>query len=232
MPNTLAVIPARAGSKGVPGKNIKPLAGKPLIAHTIEQAHASRHVTRVVVSTDGEQIAEVGRRYGAEIIARPAALSGDEATSESALAHVLDALQGREGYEPELVVFLQCTSPIRLEGDIDRAIEALRAAEADSLLSVVPSHAFLWGIRDGEVQSLNYDYRSRPRRQDRDPEYRENGSIYVFKPWVLHEMNNRLGGKIALYEMTPWSSVDIDTIHDFALCEWILRQPGSTARDN
>lgn len=222
MDNILAVIPARAGSKGIPGKNIKPLAGKPLLAHTIEQAAQAQSVTRIVVSTDGEQIAGVARQYGAEVIARPGAISGDEATSESALVHALDTLEAEEGYKPDLVVFLQCTAPIRQPDDIDRAVDALIEQNADSLLSVVRSHSFLWKIVDGEVRSVNYDYRQRPRRQDRAPEYVENGSIYVFKPWVLRSHANRLGGKIALYEMSPWSMTDIDEPHDFALCEWIL----------
>lgn len=218
----LAIIPARAGSKGIPGKNIKPLAGKPLIAHSIEQARNSDLVTRIVVSTDGDQIAQVARDYGAEVITRPAEISGDTATSESALLHALYTLHETEAYDPDLIVFLQCTSPIRQPHDIDRAIQTLRDANADSLLSVVPSHRFLWGIREGTVKSLNYDFRSRPRRQDREPEYAENGSIYVLKPSILRQQQNRLGGKIALYVMDAWSAVDIDDPEDFELCEWIL----------
>lgn len=218
----LAIIPARAGSKGIPGKNIKLLAGKPLIAHSIEQACNSELVTRIVVSTDGDQIAQTARDFGAEVVMRPADISGDTATSESALIHVIDTLRDTEGYDPDLLVFLQCTAPIRQPNDIDRAIQTLRDQQADSLLSVVPSHRFLWGIREGTVKSLNYDFRSRPRRQDRESEYAENGSIYVLKPSILRQHQNRLGGKIALYEMNAWSAVDIDDPEDFDLCEWIL----------
>lgn len=218
----LAIIPARGGSKGVPGKNIAPVAGKPLLAHTVEQALAARLVNRVLVSTDDEAIAAVARAYGAEVVARPAGISGDTATSESALLHVLDTLTSREAYAPDLVVFLQCTSPVRRPGDIDAAIQTLLDQQADSLLSVVPSHHWLWRVVDGRPDSYNFDYRRRPRRQERPAEYDENGSIYVFKPHILRQFNNRLGGRIALYEMDGWSMIDIDTPQDLALCEIVL----------
>ncbi len=220
----LAIIPARGGSKGLPRKNILPLLGKPLLAYTIEQARRARLIDRVVVSTDDEEIAQVARTYGAEVIQRPADISGDEATSESALLHALEHLAERERYQPDLVVFLQCTSPIREEGDIDRAIQQLLEDEADSLLSAVPFHLFIWRRVDGRVEALDYDYTRRPRRQERSPEFIENGSIYVFRPWVLQELGNRLGGKITLFEMDEDSLVDINTARDFALCEAIMSQ--------
>lgn len=220
----LAIIPARGGSKGIPRKNLQPLAGKPLITHTIEAALGARCVKRVIVSTDDTEIANVARRCGAHVITRPQEISGDTASSESALLHTLDYLKSTEGYEPELVVFLQCTSPIRRPDDIGNAIHTLLNSNADSLLSVSPSHRFLWRVEDGEVRSVNYDYSSRPHRQERPLELVENGSIYVFKPWVLRQFNNRLGGRIALYEMDYWSVFEVDTLEDLALCEWILQR--------
>ncbi len=221
MSEILAIIPARGGSKGIPRKNLQLLAGKPLLVHTLEQACAARQVNRVVVSTDDPEIAALARGHGAQVIARPEALSGDTATSESALRHALDQLETSEGYAPELVVFLQCTAPLRRPHDIDAAIDHLRAAGADSLLSVVPFHGFLWGLTEGRPVALNYDFRHRPRRQDRPPEFRENGSIYVFRPWVLHQLDCRLGGQIALFPMDAWSGVDIDAPEDLLLCEWL-----------
>lgn len=218
----LAIIPARGGSKGIPRKNVRPLAGKPLIAHTIEQAQHSRLVTRVVVSTDDQEIKDVSTQYGAEVILRPAEISGDTASSESALTHVLQTLKERDAYQPDLVVFLQCTSPIRQEDDIDRAIEKLQTSKADSVLSVVPFHTFIWRQIGDEVMPIDFDFRKRPRRQDRHPEFIENGCIYVFKPWVLEQFNNRLGGHIAVYEMSRLS-VDIDTVDDFDLCEAVMQ---------
>lgn len=217
----LAIIPARGGSKGIPRKNVRLLAGKPLVAHTIEHACQARSVDRVVVSTDDPEIAVVSEQYGAEVVWRPAEISGDTASSESALLHTLVFLEQTEGYRPDLVVFLQCTSPIRRPEDIDQAVQTLLDEDADSLLSVVPFHHFIWRLVDDQGQPVDYDYRHRPRRQDRQPEYMENGSIYVFEPWVLRRFNNRLGGKIALYVMGGWSSVDINTLQDFELCEWI-----------
>ena len=224
--DTVCLIPARGGSKGLPGKNIRPLGGKPLLAHTIEQARAARLVRRVVVTTDDAEIAAVAQQYGAEVVWRPAEISGDTATSESALVHALDDLQNNQHYTPDLVIFLQCTSPIRQPGDIDQAIQTLLDQQADSLLSVFASHRFLWQMEDQRPRSVNYDYRARPRRQDRKPEFMENGSIYVFRPWVLRELNNRLGGKIAVYEMDFWSSFEIDDLTDLELCNWILQRHG------
>ncbi len=174
-------------------------------------------------TTDDEGIATVARAFDAEVVMRPSELATDTATSESALRHFLDSLHAAEDYDPDLIVFLQATAPIRRPFDVDRAIATLQAAGADSLLSVVPSHSFLWRHTDeGSAEPVNYDYRSRPRRQDLEPQYAENGSIYVFKPWVLREHDNRLGGKIVLYEMDAWSGIDIDAPHDLALCEWIM----------
>jgi CMP-N,N'-diacetyllegionaminic acid synthase len=218
----LAVIPARGGSEGIANKNIRPVIGKPLITHTIEHAKQASVVTRVVVSTDDKQIADIAREHAAEVIERPSEISGSRATSESALLHTLDYLEQRESYIPDLVVFLQCTSPIRRPDDIDRAVDTLIREEADSLLSVVPSHTFIWRKANGEAQSFNYDYRQRPRRQDRSSEYTENGSIYVFKPWVIAKLNNRLGGKIALHVMDKVSALDIDTPEDLERCECLM----------
>jgi CMP-N,N'-diacetyllegionaminic acid synthase len=226
----LAIIPARGGSKGLPRKNIRLIAGEPLIAHTIEQAISARTVGRTTVSTDDEEIAEVAKYYGAEVVMRPTELASDTAASESALVHVLDFLHQQEGYEPDLVVFLQCTSPVRNWGAIDKAVELLVEKNADSLVSVTPWHGFIWQEERGVGRSVNFDPHHRPRRQDLPEEYRENGSIFVFKPWVLRTYQNRLGGKIVLYPMDYWSAFEADTEDDFALCEWILksRQGDST----
>src|SRR3954467_12096692 len=113
MSGVLAIIPARGGSKGIPRKNVRPFLGKPLLAHTIEHARLAPSVTRVVVSTDDAEIAAIAGRHGAEVVTRPADISGDVAGSEAALRHVLDHLEAAERYEPDLVVFLQATSPLR-----------------------------------------------------------------------------------------------------------------------
>jgi CMP-N,N'-diacetyllegionaminic acid synthase len=224
--SVLAVIPARGSSKGIPRKNLIPLAGRPLVEHTVAQALAARTVDRVVVSTDDDEIEAVARRLGAEVRRRPEELSGDTSLSESVLLDALDYLESEDSYRPDVLVFLQCTAPVRRAEDIDAAIKALSDAEADSLLSVVRVHRWLWRFAYGTPESVNYNYRQRPRRQDRPAEFLENGSIYVLKPWVLRECSNRLGGKIALYEMGYWSQFEIDEPDDVRLCEWILRERG------
>ncbi|AKZ61477.1 acylneuraminate cytidylyltransferase [Herbaspirillum hiltneri N3] len=223
-PSIVAIIPARGGSKGIPGKNIHPLAGKPLIVHTIEQALRSSRVTSTVVTTDDERIAATSRDAGAAVIVRPAVISGDTATSESALIHAVEIMQTQNGSLPDLLVFLQCTSPLRHPDDIDRAIETLLSSGADSLLSVSPSHRFLWTETEGEARSINYDFHHRPRRQDMQPQYAENGSIYVFRPQALLATSNRLSGKIALYKMDEDAAVDIDTPLDLKLAEILLQE--------
>lgn len=219
----LAIIPARGGSKGIPHKNVYLLAGKPLIAHTIEQALATPMITRIIVSTDDAEIGAVAQQYGAEVVWRPEAISGDKASSESALVHVLDDLMQRENYAPDLVVFLQCTSPLRRVDDIQKAIQTLLDNNADSLLSLAPFNHFLWHAPNNQLNSYNFDYLNRPRHQELPLLYMENGSIYVFKPWVLRETGNRLGGKIVHYKMEPLTAVDIDTIDDMRLAEAIMR---------
>ena len=221
-PAVLAIIPARGGSKGIPRKNVRLVAGRPLIVHTIAQALGANTVTRVVVSTNDDEIADVSAAAGAEVIRRPDEISGDMASSESALSHALAHLWSSEGYRPDLVVFLQCTSMLRCMHDIDRAVEVLREQDADSLLSVSPSHRFLWAEVDGVMTSLNYDYCHRLRRQDMPKQYVENGSIYVFKPAVLEQTGNRLGGKIAIHVMDEKSGLDIDSLFDMKMAEQIL----------
>lgn len=176
------------------------------------------------MSTDDPAIRAVSLEAGAEVVTRPPELSTDQATSESALAHVLDHLRAEGGYEPELVVFLQCTSPVRGAADIDRAIQRLLDQGADAVFSAAESKWLLWRESGGRVVSFNYDFTARRREQDMDVEWRENGSIYVFRPAILRTTGNRLGGKIAVYEMDYWSSFQVDSEEDIELCDWILRR--------
>ncbi len=219
----LCIIPARGGSKGIPRKNIRIVAGKPLLAHTVEIAVQTPAVTRVVVSTDSPEISAIAKKYGAEVILRPHEISGDAAPSESALLHVLDYLRDTEGYEPEQVIFLQATSPIRKRDDVQRAFNAFVEEEADSLLSVGPLEGFVWRNEGGTLRSLNYDYRHRMRRQDAPEDLIENGSIYVFKPWVLRTYHNRLGGKIIPFRMGAIESLQVDEENDLVVIDYFLQ---------
>lgn len=219
----VCIIPARGGSKGVPGKNIREINGKPLIAHSILQARQAQLVDQIYVTSDDDAILNVAHQFNALTIKRPHELSTETATSESALIHALAAIE-KAGTDVALVVFLQCTSPVRTSQDIDGAITRLRQQQGDSLLSVVQSHRFFWQETPQGATSVNYDYKNRPRRQDMQPQYQENGSIYVFKPQILQKFGNRLGGKIVLYEMNESSIVDIDTETDFVLAQAMLAQ--------
>ncbi|MBN1928770.1 MAG: acylneuraminate cytidylyltransferase family protein [Chlorobiaceae bacterium] len=224
---TVAIIPARGGSKGLEKKNIHPVAGRPLLAWSVLQALEANHVDRVFVTTDDAAIAEVAREYGAEVIDRPEHISGDKATSESALLHALEAIAARHGAEPETVVFLQATSPLRKPGDIDRAIELFRREEADSLISVTRADDLtIWEQRAGEWNSVNFDYRNRGMRQDRPSQFIENGSIYLLTPSVLREFGNRIGRKLSVYPMEFWQTWEIDTIEEVDLVEFYLKQKG------
>ena len=223
----VTVIPARGGSKGVPGKNLRPLADKPLIAHSILASLNAQQVDRTFVTTDSPEITAISQKYGADIIQRPAHLASDTASSEVALIHALKILEA-EGLHPELIVFLQCTSPLRSSTDIDHAIQQVQQEKSDSLLSVSPSHRFMWQRVDGIAQSINYDYRQRQRRQDMNPQYVENGSIYIFKPWVLKELGNRLGGKISLFPMSEAAAHEIDSPLDFEIAEFLLKHQATS----
>ncbi len=226
----LAIIPARGGSKGIPRKNVKLIAGKPLVAHSIVQAKQTPGIRRVVVSTEDEEIAAVSREWGAEVVPRPPEISGDKASSESALLHALDYLKAKKNLDPDLVVFLQATSPLREAEDIQKAIETLKREQADSLFSACRVEGFVWRVeKDGTPRSFTYDHKKRPRRQDIPEDLIENGSIYIFKPWVLRQFNNRLGGKISVYRMPALSFFQIDEASDLERVEQLMSFCAATA---
>lgn len=226
----LAVIPARGGSKGIPRKNIRSLAGKPLIAYNIEQARRSRYISRLVVSTDDDEIAAVARQYGAEVVWRPAEISGDTASSESALLHVLESLRQGEGYLPEILVFLQCTSPLTLAEDMDGTVQALLDQDADSALAVIPFHYFLWRQTEKDAVGINHDKRIRPLRQEREPQYLETGAVYVMRVEGFVRARHRFFGKTAMYIMPAERRLEIDDPVDFQIAEVLLHQAERRAK--
>lgn len=224
LPSAIVIIPARGGSQRIPAKNLLPLAGIPLVAHSILHARASRLAQEVIVSTDNPKIAEVAKEYGATVIRRPHDLASAKATSESALIHVLDERRKKDKADPDLVVFLQCTSPVRRHDDIDNAINQLIRENADSLFSATRNHALIWTETPGGPASLNYDHRTRKREQDMEIQYRENGSIYVTKTELLRRENNRLGGKVTVYMMDEMHSFQVDTPAQVDLLRWVVRR--------
>ena len=224
MSATVAVIPARGGSKGLPKKNLVELCGKPLLAWSVMQAKAAESVDSVWVSSDSEEILEVAVAYGAGTIQRPDRISGDQATSESAWLHVMDWIEG-EGISLGRVVAMQATSPLREPHDLDEALQAFETEAYDSLLSVTEiDDFFMWALdSDGQPKSVNYDYRNRQRRQVIEKRYLENGSFYIFRPSILREHNNRLGGRIGMHVMAKHKMFQIDTAEDLRLCAAIMR---------
>ena len=220
----IAIIPARGGSKAIPKKNIMDFCGKPLIAWSIEHAMSSKYIDEVYVSTDDNEISNISKRYGAKVIKRPEEISGDLSPSEEALKHVLSEIKKVSHEEIDYVVFLQATSPLREVNDIDSAINKIKSDNSDSLFSAYDiGDFFIWKKINGKLESINHDYNNRKMKQQLEKEYRENGSIYVFKPDILFKYNNRLGGKISIYEMDVWKSSQIDYYEDVPLTEFYMK---------
>lgn len=226
MVNYLGIIPARGGSKGVPQKNIRMVGGKPLISWSIEQALACELINGVIVSTDDEEIAEIAKRTGAEVpFIRPKDLALDSTPTEPVLIHVVEEIKKGGGDIPDAIVLLQPTSPIRKKGRLSEAIRLFEKENADSLLSVVETHPWLWKNK-GKPKCF-YDYNNRPTRQNirkEDILYRENGSIYITRTPLLMEHSNRLAGHIVMFEMDHDEGQDIDTLTDMMVADQILRQ--------
>ena len=221
MTQCIAIIPARGGSKGIPGKNLINIAGKPLVAWSIEHALKSTLIDAVWVTSDSQEILDVASNYGANTILRPDDISDDLSTSESAWIHALDEIEKK--HTVNLVVGMQATSPIRGDNDLDRAIRKFYDNKLDSLLSVTEvEDYFEWRLGVTGAESTNYDFKDRKRRQDIEAKYLENGSFYLFPPRLIREKNNRLGGKIGIFEQERYKMYQIDNVGDVALCEAIL----------
>jgi len=223
-PTCLAIIPARGGSKGVPRKNVRPLAGRPLIAWTIAAAREAKSITRVVVSTDDREIAQVAQSCGADIVWRPAEISGDTASSESALSHALDHLAASEDYHPDIVAFLQCTTPLTTADDIDGTVGRLLREGADSALSATRFFHFLWRTDDTGAAGINHDKRIRQRRQERQPEFLESGAVYAMRTPGFLESKHRFFGKTVVHEVPATHALEIDEPDDFVAAELFLRR--------
>jgi CMP-N,N'-diacetyllegionaminic acid synthase len=229
----LGVIPARAGSKGVPGKNIRMLAGKPLIAYTIESALKSSMITDVVVSTDSEEIKTVAEQYGVEVpFLRPAALASDTALAVPTIQHALQEMEQYKKVKYDYVAMLQPTSPLKTAEDIDAALNQLIKEDADGIISVVTvdnNHPMKMKkfLGEGGKSGLLVDYEAPPYencpRQFLPPVFMVNGALYATKRDVFMEIGSFKGNKCIGYIMPMDKSVNIDTELDFILAEHMLK---------
>ena len=223
----IAVIPARGGSKGVPGKNIKLLAGRPLIAHTIDQASSVPELDRVVVSTDDREIRATALALGTEVIDRPADLATAEARTETALLHALDALAKR-GEQFDYIVVLEPTSPFRSPDLIRESLRRIMATNAESLLAVHAVHEITGTIDDGGYFRPFVPGQPR-RRQDRIPSYGEASTIYVCKVDHLRRTGSLVAEDWLAIEVPAEQAVDVNTPEDFEYCEFLFERRAKRA---
>jgi len=220
---SVAIILARGGSKGIPNKNIVEFCGKPLLAWTIEHC-LDGGVDLVYVSSDADEILDVGEKYGTRNIKRPDEISGDEATSESGWLHALEVIENING-KMDWVLAPQVTSPLRTSADISKGLDLAASGEFDSLFSCsIAEDLFFWEKRTNSLVSINYDWHNRKRRQDIPKQYIENGSFYLFRPEVLRQNNNRFGEKIGVIEMEFWKMFEIDSRQDLRMCSALMKE--------
>lgn len=216
--NVLAVIPARGGSKGIPRKNLRILAGKPLLWYIVRAAQQSRLITRIVVSTEDEEIAMIARRFGAEVILRPQELAGDTVPLDPVVFHALRQVEKR-GERVDIVATLQPTSPLLKPATIDKAVAILARNEADTVISVVNRTHLYWTV--DECGNYVPMYERRVNRQFLPPVFQETGGIIASRREVITE-SNRIGPRLMLVELDDEEAVDIDTDLDWWVAEKLL----------
>ncbi|MEM1158902.1 MAG: acylneuraminate cytidylyltransferase [Verrucomicrobiota bacterium] len=247
----VAIIPARGGSKGIPCKNLQIICGKPLLWWNIQAALKAKQLDSVFVSTDDPEIGHVAKDSGAEVIWRPDDLASDDASSEAALIHgLLRIAELKSEYcisdakfqsskltnqhlktkitssfqNDDILVFLQCTSPLTVPEDIDGLVTKLISQNVDSILSVTASHQFLWQENKSNTEGINHDKRLRHRRQNMRQQFAENGAIYAMRIPGFLKAGHRFFGKTALYEMSAERSWEIDEPLDLEIGEILLRK--------
>lgn len=214
----IAIIPARGNSKRIKNKNIKKFNNKTLLENTITIALKSKYIKNTFVTSDSKKILNIAKKYPIISIKRPKNLSGNKAISDHAILHVLKNIN----FNIDYVVMLQPTSPLIKTKDVDEAIKQIIEDKADSLLSCFKTHAFIWKKNKNNCAPTNYNFLKRPRSQD-SKFYQENGAIYITKPKIYFKNKNRLGGKISIFGMDFWKSLEIDEVKDFQIIEKIAK---------
>ena len=232
----LGLIPARGGSKGIPRKNVYPLNGVPLVNYTIEAALGSGRLDRTVLSTDDEEIAEVGRRAGAEVpFLRPAELAQDASTLEEVLDHLLARLEADEGYVPDAVMILQPTLPLRTAAHVVQAVDLLESSGANTVVAVsepTEHPAEMVFFEAGKMRFVLQDtgFRTGVQRQGYDEVYFLNGAIFLTRTASYREQGTRFAAPVVPLVMDPLDSIDIDAMHDLIIAELLLKRRAGGAR--
>ena len=223
-PLVLGLVPARGGSKGVPGKNLRPLAGQPLLAYAAQAGAASGVIHRLVLSTDSAEIAAVGRSAGLEVpFMRPSALAADDTPMLAVVSHALESLAATD-WQPDLVVLLQPTSPLRRPEHVRRAVELLRMTDADAVVSVVelPRHwspDYVMRIEEGRLIPFLPEGAALVRRQDARPAYARDGTVYAFWRRTVERFGSLYGADARPLMIDAADSLSIDTPEDWTAAE-------------
>ena len=234
--NVVAIIPARGGSKGIPRKNLRPLMGKPLMSHIIENALKVKEIDRVIVSTEDEEIAGVAQQYGAEApFMRPVEIAGDTTVDLPVFEHALTWFKNNEGYTPDIILHLRVNSPLRVVSDIDRGIEfMMQNMHADSVRAVTkaPLHPLkTYALGEGNIlspfvpeevfgikQAINMPWQVLPKA------YTTGGYLSIIKPATILKKHSMSGDFMLGFEVDPGNVVDIDTPIQFALAEMLMQE--------
>lgn len=230
LPKIIAIIPARGGSKSIPGKNIKLLNHIPLIAYSIAAALHTPLIDRVIVSTDDPEIAKIAERWGAEVpFLRPEELAQDHTTDLPVFQHTIKWLEDHEGYKPDIIVQLRPTSPFRPTGSIENAIHVLTEGQFDSVRSITPSGQNpykMWKIKDKEIAPIlpsEFEEPYNMPRQKLPPTYWQTGHIEVIHRDTIIEKNSMTGSSVAPFIIESRYSIDLDTHEQWLLAEYAIR---------
>lgn len=227
--NTVAIIFARGGSKGLPGKNIRLLEGKPLIAWSIDQAFAIKRIDRVIVSTDSEEIAKVARHYGAEVpFLRPSEISRDDSPEWLAWQHALRYLKEEKGALPDVMISLPATAPLRLPIDIENCLNEYAKGDAETIITVCDAHRnpyfnMVKMNEDETVSILNSMNSNISRRQDAPEVYDMATVCYIVNPEFVIDNNSIFEGRVKSVHIPTERAIDIDTLLDFQITESLLK---------
>lgn len=232
--NIVALVPARGGSKGIPNKNLKKIGGIPLVARSVLAACGVTQIDKTYVSSDSNEILSVGAKYGASPVVRPSTYAADQSSTEEVLLHFLDVME-HQGALPDILVYLQCTSPFTTSDDVSKVLASLlQTPGIDCAFSAIEDHAFLWEIDSAGIGvGVNHDaYSQRKRRQDLGKTYKENGAVYAVRVKALRETRNRFGNAARPIPISGTLPFEIDDLIELRMSSQLaplFPPPGSIA---